>query len=73
MSYPYCLPADSFDGDINGIRVRWGTQAISRLQSEAGPGKAPLYTVKALSENFIYLLAYRLGNADAMITYDPLD
>ncbi|KAH7168152.1 uncharacterized protein B0J16DRAFT_419435 [Fusarium flagelliforme] len=71
MSYPYCLPADSYKGDINSIRVRWEGQAMSRLQSKAVSAAAPLHTLKALSENFVYLLAYRLGNADALITAAP--
>ncbi|KAH6873642.1 hypothetical protein B0T10DRAFT_567809 [Thelonectria olida] len=67
MSYPYCLSPGVYDGDINGIRVRWQNAAIGKLADDAGILQVPLETLKALSEHFSYLLAYRLQNTQVMI------
>ena len=69
MSYTYYLDGESYDGTIYGIRIRWNNQAISRLAELASfaPGLS-LATLKALTENFVYLSAQRLGKTQAVIT-----
>lgn len=72
MSYQYSLPADTYDGEIHGIRIRWSTPATATLQNNAGLTGVSIYTLKAVTENFVYLLAHRLQHTDAVIKYDAL-
>jgi hypothetical protein len=67
MSYPYNLAASAYDGEIGGIRVRWQNAAVQKLANDASILQVPVETLKALSEHFSYLLAYRLGRAQVLI------
>lgn len=70
MAYSYCLSEDDYEGEINGIRIRWSSGAITHLQRNTGARNTPTGTVKALTENFVYLLAYRLEETEAVIKYE---
>lgn len=67
MSYPYCLPPESYIGYINGILVQWPPTGPERLALRAYELQVPQGTLKALCENFSYLAAYRLGHIDITI------
>jgi hypothetical protein len=67
MSFPYCLPPGLYTGEMNGIQIQWLSAAVQALADRAGVLQVPLETLKALSEHFAYLLAYRLQNTKAMI------
>lgn len=69
MSYPYCLPANTYDGTINGVTIRWAPTAMARLPDHAAALGASVDQMKALTENFSYLSAYRLSNPKALIMY----
>jgi hypothetical protein len=72
MSFPYSLPADTYKGEVHGIKIRWSDPAMGRLESDAGLTGALTYTLKAVSENFAYMLADRLQHNDVVIKYDTL-
>lgn len=45
---------------------------MSTLQNNAGLSGVSIYTLKAVSENFVYLLAHRLQHNDVVIKYNTL-
>jgi hypothetical protein len=69
MSYPYALAADTTQGIIDGINVRWQESAWNKLYDNVERLQQPPELLKALTENFLYLAARRLGNTSIKITY----
>ncbi|KAJ4137903.1 hypothetical protein NW765_016813 [Fusarium oxysporum] len=69
--YNCILPAETYDGFVGSIRVRWSNSAIQRLHSEAGEAGIPVTTMKALCEHLAYISAERLQNDQALIRAPP--
>jgi len=67
--YPYCLPPEDTEGEINDIKIRWQDGAFERLADHADAIKISLSLAKALTEHFLYLSAQRIGNSSVKITY----
>ncbi|KAM5445515.1 hypothetical protein MaudCBS49596_007421 [Microsporum audouinii] len=61
MSFPNRLPANSYEGTIDGIEIRWGPSAITRLSDNASLFPAGLETMKGVTEDLGYACAKRLG------------
>lgn len=70
--YNCILPAETYDGFVGSIRVRWSNSAIQRLHTEAGDAGIPVTTMKALCEHLAYISAERLQNDQALIRYENL-
>lgn len=68
MSYSYRLPSTSSEGTINGIKIRWSQSSYERLGDVFGDAEHLYDTAKALTENFFYLLAFRLQKTTVTIT-----
>jgi hypothetical protein len=65
----YCLDPDVFDGELYGIGIRWSDSAKKRLNTDAEDAEVTPAKLKAVTEHFIYLCAFRLKRAKALITY----
>ncbi|KAK2756952.1 hypothetical protein FQN54_004920 [Arachnomyces sp. PD_36] len=61
MSFPNCLAADCYEGDINGIGLEWADNAKSRLPEHASQRGLNATPVKALTEHLAHSTAVRLG------------
>lgn len=68
--YNCILPAESYDGDVGTIRVRWSNSAMQRLHEVAGESGVPVTTMKAVCEHLAYMCAERLENGQALIRYE---
>jgi hypothetical protein len=68
MAYTYALAGDTTEGTINGITIRWQNSALQKLDQEVGRTQQPRTLLKALTENFIFLAAYRIKGTSAKIT-----
>ncbi|KAF2254417.1 hypothetical protein BU26DRAFT_514332 [Trematosphaeria pertusa] len=60
--YSNRLVSNVYEGQMGGINIRWGPVAIQRLQDNTSAKGISLYTMKALCEHFVYLMARRLVN-----------
>lgn len=69
MSFPNRLPANSYEGTIDGIEIRWGPSAITRLSDNASLFPAGLETMKGVTEDLGYACAKRLGKNRVKILY----
>jgi hypothetical protein len=67
--YVYCYGPSQYEGNINGIEVRWQGVGKTTLQDQATLLQVPLETLKRMCEHFGYLLAYRTQSAYIII--DP--
>ncbi|KAH7228484.1 uncharacterized protein BKA55DRAFT_583782 [Fusarium redolens] len=65
--YNCILPAETYDGHVGSIRIRWSNSAMQRLHDEANDSGVPVMTMKALCEHLAYSSAYRLQNDQALI------
>jgi hypothetical protein len=69
MSYPYHLATNEIEGVINGITIRWQASAYNKLPAEEIRTQQTQALLKALTEDFLYRTAYRLGNKAVKILY----
>lgn len=67
MLYPYSLSPSTYDGDINGIRVQWSNASFQVLAQQASTLGVSQDILKALSEHYGYLSAYRLQSNQVLI------
>ncbi|EEH33962.1 hypothetical protein PAAG_05011 [Paracoccidioides lutzii Pb01] len=67
MSFPNHLPADSYEGTIDGITVKWGPNAITNLPDNAKVFKVDQAALKDATEQVAYASAKRLGKTGVRI------
>jgi hypothetical protein len=66
--YIYCLAENAESGNINDIAIRWQASALIRLDQEVTRTLQSRALLKALTEHFLYLTAYRIGSQAIKIT-----
>lgn len=69
MSFPNRLPADSYEGTIDGIAIKWGPNAITNLPQNAEAFKADQAAFKGATEHLARASAIRLGKTGVRILY----
>lgn len=70
-AYPHALESTAESGFINGTRVTWRRESLNeRLVRFCLDIEQPVPLIKALTENFMYLTAVRLGARKVRIMYD---
>ncbi|EEH48780.1 uncharacterized protein PADG_04859 [Paracoccidioides brasiliensis Pb18] len=67
MSFPNHLPADSYEGTIDGITVKWGPNAITHLPCNAKVFKVDQAALKGATEQMAHASAKRLGKTGVRI------
>jgi hypothetical protein len=65
--YPLSLGPDQWDGEVNGISVKWTGTARNRLGPDAADLKMDAATVKALTEHYLCKATLRFGSQDLVI------
>lgn len=55
------LPADSYEGTIDGITVKWGPNAITNMRGNAKVFKLYQAALKGATEHVAHASATRLG------------
>jgi hypothetical protein len=69
MSYSYSLATDATQGNINDIAMRWQASAYDKLPEQEIRTEQTQALLKALTEDFAYRTAYRLGYTSVKILY----
>ena len=69
MSFPNCLSADSYEGTIDGITIRWGPSAIDALPRDARAFEVDQVALKGATEHVVHASAKRLGKTGVKILY----
>ncbi|KAG9500770.1 hypothetical protein J7337_006450 [Fusarium musae] len=70
-SYSNSLSPSSWDGSIGSIRIRWSSDAPSRIEEHVGNTGVPVSTIKAMSEHFAHATAQRIGSDQIVIHGSP--
>ncbi|KAJ5274592.1 hypothetical protein N7497_005195 [Penicillium chrysogenum] len=69
MSFPNCLPANSYEGTIDGITIRWGPNAIGKLPLDAGSFQVDPVALKGATEHVAHACGKRVGRTGVKILY----
>ncbi|KAL4914832.1 hypothetical protein BDW62DRAFT_204196 [Aspergillus aurantiobrunneus] len=69
MSFPNRLPADSYEGTIDGISVQWRSNAIENLPDNADTFMVDAAALKGATEHLAHASAKRLGKETVRIMY----
>ncbi|KAK2747101.1 hypothetical protein FQN57_002356 [Myotisia sp. PD_48] len=67
MSYPNCLDTASWEGEVDGITIKWHLNAQERLDGEAIQYDMDLALLKKMHEHFVYESTKRLEAKTAYI------
>ncbi|KAG5290291.1 hypothetical protein I7I48_09875 [Histoplasma ohiense] len=67
MSFPNCLPADSYEGTIDDITIKWGPSAISNLAENAKLFQVEQTSLEGATEHVAQASAKRLGKIGVRI------
>ncbi|PYH98666.1 hypothetical protein BO71DRAFT_405979 [Aspergillus ellipticus CBS 707.79] len=67
MAYTNILSADSYEGTVDGITIKWGPNAKTRLPTDASIFGVDAVAMKAATEHFAHVSAKRLDKTTAII------
>ncbi|OJI83978.1 hypothetical protein ASPTUDRAFT_29976 [Aspergillus tubingensis CBS 134.48] len=67
MTFTNVLPADLYEGTVDGIAIKWTHNAKARLTTNAIEYRVNATAMKAATENFTHKCSKRLGKTTAII------